>query len=168
MVKRSNEVVEKQDVRLAKNNEPTEAKGAGPSGQNSITFVKEGKTVEEENSVAAFKRTADGETLTMQKRMQNDIDTYTKTQVKPKIAVRMNPDFQITRKIPKKNRKGVQKSASKMVIAELGKRVQKYDLINNLAQAQSGITFGYIARGDIDFAKNELHEILSGKMAGLL
>ncbi len=42
-----------------------------------------------------------------------------------------------------------------MVIAEIGKRVEKYGLINNLAQAQAGITFGHIARGDVDSAKNE-------------
>ncbi len=84
--------------------------------------------------------------------------------MKPKIAVRMNPDFQITRKVPKKNRKGVKKSASKMVMAELGKRVEKYDLINNLALAQVGITFRHIARGDFEFARNELQKIFSGKV----
>ncbi len=53
-----------------------------------------------------------------------------------------------------------------MVIAELGKRVEKYNLINNLAQAQAAITFGHIARGDIDFPRNEFQRILSGKMGG--
>ena len=165
-VKRSNDAVEKQDVRIAKNNEPTEAKGAGKSGQNNTMFVNEDRPVEEENTVAAFKRTADGETLAKQQRIQNDIDPYTKTQMKPKIAVRMNPDFSNTRKIPK-NRKGGKKSASKLVICKIGKRVEKYDLLNNLAQAQAGITFGHIARGDIDYAKNELQEILSGGMGKL-
>ncbi len=51
-----------------------------------------------------------------------------------------------------------------MVIAELWNRVEKYDLINNLAQAQASITFGHIARRDIDFTKNDLQRILSGKM----
>ncbi len=67
--KRSNEAVEKQDVRFAKSSEPTEAKRAGPSGQNYIMFLKEDKPVEEENTVAAFKRTAEGETLSKQQRM---------------------------------------------------------------------------------------------------
>ena len=127
-------------------------------------FVKEDDLLEEENTVAAFKGSADGETLTKQQRMQNDIDAYTKTQVKPKIAVRMNPDFPIAHKAPKKSRKSGKKSASKMVIAEPGKRVEKYDLINNLSQVQAGINFGHIARGDIEFAKNELQWMLSGKM----
>ena len=61
-------------MRFAKNSEPTKAKGAGPSGHNNIMFVKEDDPVEEENTVAAFKRSADEETLTKQQRMQNDID----------------------------------------------------------------------------------------------
>ena len=96
--------------------------------------------------------------------MLNDIEAYNKTQVKLKIAVQVNPDFPITRKALRKSKKGGKKFASKMVIVELGKRVEKYDLINNLAQAQAGITFGQIARGDVDFAKNELQRIISGKM----
>ncbi len=118
--------------------------------------------------MAAFERSADGDTITKQQRIQNDIGAYTKTQVKPKIAVRMNPNFPITRKSPKKSKKSGKKSAGNMVIAELGKRVEKYELIKNLAQAQAGITFGDIARGEIDFAKNELQRILSEKWVGLL
>ncbi len=114
--------------------------------------------------MAAFKRSADGETLTKRQRMQNDIEAYTEMQVKPKIAVRMNPDFPITRKTPQKSKKGGRKSVGKMVISELGKRVKKYDLINNLALAQAGMPFGCIARGDIYFAKNELQRIVPGKV----
>ncbi len=146
-VRKSNEAVEAQDVRFAKNSGPTEAEGDGPSGQNNIMFVKEDDPVEEEHTVAMFKISADGETLIKQKRMQNDIDAYTKMQVKPKIAVTTNPDFPITLRVPKKTRKGVKNSASKMAITELGKRFEKYDLINNLTQALAGITFGHIARG---------------------
>ena len=54
-------------------------------------FVKEDDSVEEENTVAEFKRSVDGETLSKQQRMQNDIEAYNKTQVKQKISVRMNP-----------------------------------------------------------------------------
>ena len=117
-------------MRFAKNSELTEAKGAGASGKNNISFLKEGNPIEE-NTVAAFKGSADGKTLTKQQRMQNDIDSYNKTQVKPKIALRMNPDFPITHKGPKESKKGGKKSASKMAIAELRKRVEKYDPINN-------------------------------------
>ncbi len=46
-VKKSNEAVETQDVRFAKNSGPTEAKEAVPSGQNNIMFVKEDDSVEE-------------------------------------------------------------------------------------------------------------------------
>ncbi len=96
--------------------------------------------------------------------MQNVIGACNNSQVKPKIAVRVNPDFPSSRKVSKKSKTSVKKSAGKMVIAELGKRVEKYDLIQNLAQAEAGITFGHIARGEIEFAKNELQRILSGKL----
>ncbi len=89
-------------MKFAKNNEPSEAKKAGLSGQNNIIFVKEDDLVEEQNTVAAFKKSADGETLTKQQGMQNDIDANRKTQVKPKIPVQLNPNFRITNKAPKK------------------------------------------------------------------
>ncbi len=98
LLKWSNEAVENQDLRFAKNIEPTKPKGSGPSGQNNLTFMKEDDPVGEENIVAAFKRSADGEALTKQRRIQDDIEAYNKAQVKPKIAVRMNPDFPITYK----------------------------------------------------------------------
>ncbi len=88
----------KQDVRFANNSEPKEAKRSKPSGQNNFMFLKEDDTVDEVNTVAAFKRYADGETLTKRERMQNDIDAYTVTQVKPKIAVRMNSELPRTSK----------------------------------------------------------------------
>ncbi len=59
-VKRSNEPVEKQDVRFAKNSQPTKAEGVGPSRLDNVMFVKEDASVEEYNTVAAFKRSADG------------------------------------------------------------------------------------------------------------
>ncbi len=65
-VKRSNEAVAKQYVRLAKNSEPTKAKRAGPPTQNSIMFLREDDSVKEENTLAAFKRSANGGTLTKQ------------------------------------------------------------------------------------------------------
>ena len=47
----------------------------------------------------------------------------------------------------KKYKKGTKKSVSKVKISEFGKTVEKYNLINNLAQAQTGISFGHIASG---------------------
>ncbi len=49
-----------------------------------------------------------------------------------------------------------------MVIAELGKRVQKHKLIYKLALAQAGITFGHNARRNVSFGSNVLHRILPG------
>ncbi len=67
--------------------------------------MKENDPVEEGNTMAAFKRSVDRETLTKQQRMQNDIDAYNETQVKLNIVLRMNPEFPITRKAPKKRKK---------------------------------------------------------------
>jgi len=53
--------------------------------------------------------------------------------VKPKVAVRVNPDFPVPRKTNKKNKRTAKKSASKILAAELGKQVEKCDLLNNLA-----------------------------------
>ncbi len=54
-VKRSSEAVGKQAARFAK-----KPKGIGPSGQGNIMFVKEDDPVKEEDTMAAFKRSADG------------------------------------------------------------------------------------------------------------
>ncbi len=67
-------------------------------------FVEEDYLVVEDNTIAAFKRTASGETINKHQRMQDDIDTYNKTQVKPNVAVRANPDFPVPRKARKKNK----------------------------------------------------------------
>ncbi len=72
--------------------------------------------------------------------------------------------FPITRKAPKKSKKSGKMSAGKIVIAEFGKRVEKYDLINSLAQSDACITFGHIARGGIDFTKSESQRIPAEKV----
>ena len=87
-------------------------------------FPKEHDPVGEENTVTTFKRSADDKTITRQQRMQKDIDAWNKTQLKPKISVKMNPDFLLTRKARKKSKKGWKMSASKMQIAELGSELR--------------------------------------------
>ncbi len=82
-VEKSNEAVEKQDVRSGKNTEPTDTKGTGSLVQDNIMFVKEDDPIEEDYTVAAFKKSADGEILTKQQQMQNDTDAYNETQLKP-------------------------------------------------------------------------------------
>ncbi len=58
-IKRSNEVFEEQNVKFAKNCVPTEAERARLSGQHNVMIVKENAPIEEENTVAALKRSAD-------------------------------------------------------------------------------------------------------------
>ncbi len=96
--------------------------------------------------MAAFKRAADRKTLTKQIRMQNDIEVYNRTQTKPSRTVRVNPDFPVTRQVPMKGKKSAKQSAIKVVIAELWKRVEKWDQFNSLAQVQADMSFGHIAR----------------------
>ena len=64
----------------------------------------------------------------------------------------------------KRGKKTSREPTGKELIQELSKLVEKYDLINDLAQAPAGITFGQIARGDIDYAKAYLQRILSGRL----
>ncbi len=52
---------------------------------------------------------ADRERVTKHKRMQNDIDAYSKTHAKRKSALRLDPNFQLTRKSPKKSKKSGKK-----------------------------------------------------------
>ncbi len=73
-------------MRFSKPSTPAESKGAGPSGQNNIIFLQENEPEEEDNTVAAFMRSADGETLTKQQRMK-------KMSLMPTIIHKLNPRF---------------------------------------------------------------------------
>lgn len=42
--------------------------------------------------------------------------------------------------------------------------MEKYDLMNNLAQASAGITFGQIDRGEVDNVRKDLEKVLTGRM----
>ncbi len=145
---------------FANNSETTDSKGTGASVLINGMLAKEDYPVEEENTGAVFKIHADGGTHTKQQRIQNNIDAYNERQVKPKISLRMNLDFPVTCKAPQKSKKGGKNYASKMVLAELGKKVDKFDLINKLAQAQAqaqaDISFGHTSRKGVHVAKNEL------------
>ena len=55
-----------------------------------------------------------------------------------------------------RGRKFSRKPNGKALTESLSKRVEKYDLIDNLSKATACITFVQIARGDIDFAKLDL------------
>ncbi len=87
---------------FAENSQPSKGKEAGPSGPNNIMLEKESDSIEEENTAAAFPRSADGATLTKHRRMQDYIDAYTKTQVKLSIALETDFDFPVTCNAPTK------------------------------------------------------------------
>ena len=47
-------------------------------------------------------------------------------------------------------------------------RVERYDVLNSIAHAPSGISFGKILRGDATEARGELQRLFSGKKNLLL
>lgn len=50
----------------------------------------------------------------------------------------------------KKKLTKVKSQKNKSTVQVLGKRVEQYELMNSLAQASTSITFGHIAREDVD------------------
>ena len=96
--------------------------------------------------------------------MQNDIAEYNNPIIRTGPRTKFVPDLPARRKMGKRGKKTSWKLTIKALIQALRKRVEKYDLINNLAQAPTGITFGQITRGDVDFAKADLQKILSGRL----
>ncbi len=53
------------------------------------------------------------------------------------------------------------KTSKSTVTKEFGDRVEKYDLMNSLAQTSAGISFGQLPRGDAVQARGELQELLA-------
>ena len=64
----------------------------------------------------------------------------------------------------KRRTETLRKPTGRALIQALCKRVEKYDLINNLAQAPADISFSQIARSDIDFAKADPQKILPARL----
>ncbi len=108
-VRRSNETVDGQKceagpiVRTGQN-APQANQGESSEPRNVMFLDEEGEEAEE--TVAAFKRSADGETLTKQQRMQNDIEEHTGIKISPFVRPRKNLDHPIRRNSQtKKSRK---------------------------------------------------------------
>ncbi len=59
-VRRSDEAVDKQGVRFSKHSAPAESKEARHSGQNNFMFVHKNEPVQDDDTVTAFNRSADG------------------------------------------------------------------------------------------------------------
>lgn len=60
----------------------------------------------------------------------------------------------------KKKKSGKVKVPKKTVDQALGKRVEKYDLMNSFAQISAGIVLGQIAGGHIDTIRKDLQKVL--------
>lgn len=103
--------------------------------------------------MAGFKRYLYGEALKKQQRIQNDVEDYIGTKVRPSVQPRKVLGFPIWQKTQKKSKRKGTKPKTKVFSEAFVERVDKSDLINSLERASTGITFGQIARGDIDSAK---------------
>ena len=116
-----------------------------------------------EDEMVLTKRLASGEPLQKQVRFDGDGD---EPMVQPSgSSSRRRPNFTQKENTPSKMRKSKAKTPKSKPIAQvLGKRVEQYDLLSSLAQASSGITFGQIARGDVDSVRRDLQKIFSGKV----
>lgn len=79
----------------------------GPSQIGKVMFVQKNNESGKGETVAAFKGSVIGETLTKQQRIQNDIENYAKPHVKTIIEPRNNPDiFHERRRERTRRRKG--------------------------------------------------------------
>ena len=68
----SNKAVDKQDVRILRTNSADDNSNNHLPKADNVMFVEK----EDDETVAAFKRSATGKTLMKQQRMQNDIAEY--------------------------------------------------------------------------------------------
>ena len=68
--------------------------------------------------------------------MQNDIAEYNKPVVRTGTRTKFEPDLPAPRKIEKKSKNASRKPTGKALIQTSSKHVEKYHLINNLAQAR--------------------------------
>lgn len=101
--------------------------------------------------------------MTKQKRLHNDLDTYTSTKVRPTIQPSKNTDFTLCQNAPTESKKKRTKLKSRALSEVLGQKVEKFDLMNSLAQESEDIMFVQIKRGDIDVDREYVLRILSGR-----
>ena len=91
-VKKSDKAVKKLDGRFLKKGEPVVGRAQEYHGKK--YYVQENdRSTAEGNIAAPIMRCADGEKLTHQQTMHNDIDAYDMTQLKSKILIKINAHF---------------------------------------------------------------------------
>ena len=88
-VRKSNEVVDTQDVRTLRTNSRDDNSNNHLATADNVIFVEQ----EYDEKVATFKRSATGETLTKQERMQNDIAEYSKPVIRTDPRTKFEPDL---------------------------------------------------------------------------
>ena len=104
--------------------------------------------------VAVTKRTVDGEPVPKQTRVEGIIP------LSSLLNPATGPKGSIS-KVTSKEKKVKKKKKTKSGNLSVQHHVGVYDVISELAKASSGLTFGQLARGDAEDAKNKLRRILS-------
>ena len=114
LVSRSNEAVDEQDVRILRTNSADDSSNNSLAKADSVMFVEK----EDDETVAAFKRSATRETLTKQQRMQNDVAKYSTPIIRTDPRTKFEPDIPS----PRKWGKGIKKPRE----SQLEKRLSKH------------------------------------------
>ena len=101
-----------------------------------------------DNVVASIKRTADGEALPKQSRPSGVIP----------VSSLLAPKIQTAPTKAKKKKTTAKRSSAKEGLTEY---VGKYNVISELANANTGLTFGQLIRGDGEKAKSDIKRLLA-------
>lgn len=134
------------------------------SGGSGVNVLVEDREEEDESHILAIKRGADGEPKPKSAR-RSDEDPMT-------IGKLLNPETSENKKLPtpkrvakkaKKKTKSVRHKRNKNVSETIQR--EKYDVVSALTNAQSGLTFGQLWKGDATGARKELQRIIGkGKL----
>lgn len=126
-------------------------------GSKQVTFVTESTAGE---VVAATKRSAEGEALPKQMRTGEEIAVPRLLNPAPvaPTGIPVQPQEPMIRRPGRKKKRNIAKKAS------LEEHVRKYNVVSELANAPSGLTFGQLVRGDAESARKEINRLLTKKV----
>ena len=125
------------------------------AGNSRVTYIDEANDGE---VVAVTKRNVDGEPLPKQLKTHEEVAIHRLLDPPVPFEVQrraLTPDAGPRRSYQKKKLKKTSKKTS------LQEHVGKYNVISELANAPSGLTFGQLIRGDADVAKKEIGRLFT-------
>ena len=136
-----------------------DAGGEARGDSKQVTFITESTKGE---IMAATKRNAEGEALPKQSKNREEVAIprlLNPAPVVPRGTLAWNEPLRVPRVKPIRQKK---KNVSKK--AALQEHVGKYNVVSELANAPSGLTFGQLVRGDAEGASREIKRLLSRKL----